>query len=374
MEYPPVVRAIRKSLLYASSGFTNHDLRFIKTFTDEGWKVFFLRFDALQLQSCSESMPEGVVEIDWIGTKEAITDHNFIEFLKNFDLLTQDIVPDLVVAGPIPVIGFLATQSSTAPVILISWASDLLLDIHKSQKEFRQAQIAISKANGIIVDCKTVAFIVEELGGQREKIFLIPWGITLNDFPPGPTRISDGVFKIVSVRSLEKIYDVQTLIRAAADLRLLDPKFEFQMTIVGNGSEQPFLKDLAEDLGVNDFVDWSPRINEKDLRQLILDHDLYVSTSSSDGSSISMLQALCVGQLVLVSNLETNLEWIEVGWNGWVFDLGDSRHLAEKILEVAKFEPKEDIRVKAPLLIHERANWEFNKRELALFLVNSVTG
>ena len=86
-----------------------------------------------------------------------------------------------------------------------------------------------------------------------------------------------------------------------------------------------------------------------------------------------MLQALCVGQLVLVSNLETNLEWIEVGWNGWVFDLGDSRHLARRILEVAKFEPKNDIRANAPLLIHERANWDLNKRELALFLVNAVT-
>jgi glycosyltransferase involved in cell wall biosynthesis len=86
-----------------------------------------------------------------------------------------------------------------------------------------------------------------------------------------------------------------------------------------------------------------------------------------------MLQALSLGQLVLVSNLESNLEWIEAGWNGWVFDLGDSRHLAEKILEVAKFEQKEDIRENAPLLIHERANWDVNKRELALFLVNSVT-
>lgn len=365
--------AIKKSLLYASSGFTNHDLRFIRTFTDDGWKVFFLRFDGLQLQSCSETLPKGVVEIDWIGTKEVISDHNYSEFLKDFDLLTQDIVPDLVVAGPIPVIGFVATQSSTAPVILISWAFDLLLDIHKSQKEFRQAQIAISKAHGIIVDCKTVASIVEELGGQRGKIFTIPWGITLEDFPPGPTRISDGVFKIVSVRSLEKIYDVQTLIRAAAELRLLDPKFEFRITIVGTGSELPLLKNLAEDLGVKEFVDWSPRINEEDIRSLILEHDLYVSTSSSDGSSISMLQALCVGQLVLVSNLESNLEWIEAGWNGWVFDLGDPQQLARKILKVAKFEQKENIRVNAPLLIHERANWDVNKRELALFLANSVT-
>jgi glycosyltransferase involved in cell wall biosynthesis len=373
VEYPPEVSAIKKSLLYASSGFTNHDLRFIRTFADEGWQVFFLRFDGLQLQSCSETLPKEVVEIDWIGSKEVISDHNYSEFLMDFDLLTQDIVPDLIVAGPIPVIGFLATQSSTAPVILISWAFDLLLDIHKSQKEFRQAQIAISKANGIIVDCKTVASIVEELGGQREKIFSIPWGITLEDFSPGPTRIFDGVFKIVSVRSLEKIYDVQTLIRAAAELRVLDPKFEFQITIVGTGSELPLLKNLAKDLGVKDFVDWSPRINEEDLRSLIVEHDLYVSTSSSDGSSISMLQALCVGQLVLVSNLESNLEWIEVGWNGWVFDLGDSRQLAEKILEVAKFEQKEVIRVNAPLLIHERANWDVNKRELALFLVNSVT-
>jgi glycosyltransferase involved in cell wall biosynthesis len=373
VEYPPEVNAIKKSLLYASSGLTNHDLRFIRTFTDEGWKVFFLRFDGLQLQSCSETLPKGAVEIDWIGTKEVISDNNYIEFLKNFDFLTQDIVPDLVVAGPIPVIGFLATQSSTAPVILISWAFDLLLDIHNSQKEFRQAQIAISEAHGIIVDCKTVASIVEELGGQREKIFSIPWGITLEDFPPGPTRISDGVFKIVSVRSLEKIYDVQTLIRAAAELRLLDPKFEFQITIVGTGSELPLLKNLADNLGVKDFVDWAPRIKEEELRSLILEHDLYVSTSSSDGSSISMLQALCVGQLVLVSNLESNLEWIEAGWNGWVFDLGNSRQLAEKILEVAKFEQKEDVRVNAPLLIHQRANWNVNKRELAQFLVNSVT-
>ncbi len=373
MEHSSIGIAFGKKLLYASASFSTHDLRFLNSFVENGWHVIFARFDGLQQQLCTDGVPDGVDQVEWVGTREKLADSNLFEFHSGFRRLVQDLTPDLILAGPIPNIGFIATQITSVPVVLISWASDLLCDIHLSINNLEQAQYAISRSSGIIADCQTVAKIAENLGGQKSKMLTMPWGISLEKFTVGKSRVADGVFRVVSVRSLEEIYDVKTLLFAVAYLRKVQPTFKFVVSIVGSGTEELHLKELARTLNLDDFVEWSPRINEDDLRTLILKHDLYISTSKSDGSSISMLQALAIGQLVLVSNIPSNLEWIIDGWNGWVFDVGDSEHLARQIFEISEYQFKADISARTPSLVQERADWQVNQRRLTEFLIGCLT-
>ena len=51
--------------------------------------------------------------------------------------------------------------------------------------------------------------------------------------------------------------------------------------------------------------------------------DLYLSASHSDGSSVSLMEALGCGLPVLVSDIPGNREWVTDGEQGWLFPDGD---------------------------------------------------
>ena len=85
--------------------------------------------------------------------------------------------------------------------------------------------------------------------------------------------------------------------------------------------------------------------------------DLYLSASHSDGSSVSLMEALACGRPVLVSDIPGNREWIENSPAGWLFPDGDDAALAEGILkayrERTEFEAQPAMR---------RANWPKSAR------------
>jgi glycosyltransferase involved in cell wall biosynthesis len=249
----------------------------------------------------------------------------------------------------------------------MSWASDLLFDIHQSAEELSRAKTAIHASVGIIVDSNIISNIAVDLGSDRANILICPWGIELEDFQPGSPRVPDGIFRILSLRSLESIYDLETLIRSVSLLKN-SKEFFVRATIIGDGSEKESLLKLAETLEVADQIDWLPQVPESAIAHALHSHDLYVSTSRSDGSSISMLQALSTGQLVLVSDIASNQEWITDNWNGWLFQVGNPKNLAAKIVEIANSRTSDLIRSRAPVEVQTRANWVINQEKVCQFI------
>jgi glycosyltransferase involved in cell wall biosynthesis len=59
--------------------------------------------------------------------------------------------------------------------------------------------------------------------------------------------------------------------------------------------------------------------------------DVYVSASSSDGTSSSLLEAMASGLYPVVSDITANRPWVEHGKNGLLFAVGDAASLAEAL-------------------------------------------
>ena len=93
--------------------------------------------------------------------------------------------------------------------------------------------------------------------------------------------------------------------------------------------------------------------------------DLYLSASHSDGSSISLLEALATGLPALVSDIPGNLEWIQDGVQGWTFPKGNIAALTQALIHsVDAREALPEMRRAARALAEARADWELNFRQL----------
>ncbi len=131
------------------------------------------------------------------------------------------------------------------------------------------------------------------------------------------------------VGRLVDVKRVDLLIEAVSYLRKMG--IEINATIVGDGELKEDLIAFSENLGVREnisFVGWVS--NVKDYLESI---DIFVLASESEGSPISLLEAMAVGKPCIVSNLRSlrNLTGIDCVR---FFRKGDSMHLAKIIYEL----------------------------------------
>jgi len=94
--------------------------------------------------------------------------------------------------------------------------------------------------------------------------------------------------------------------------------------------------------------------------------DVYVSASESDGSSVSLLEALATGLACVVTDIESNAEWVVDGENGWRARSGDAQEFASRLLRAASLSASERdaMRERNRRVAVERADWSRNVRRL----------
>jgi glycosyltransferase involved in cell wall biosynthesis len=189
--------------------------------------------------------------------------------------------------------------------------------------------------------------VMKRLGVSSEKISLIHFGIDTKKFSPMQKNeklkarlgINDSP-TVVSLRNLNLLYDVESLIKSAPLVLKEIPKTKF--IIAGKGSEEEKLRELTKSLGIADNVKFIGFIPNDELPQYLNTMDVYVSTSLSDaGIAASTAEAMACGLPVIVTDVADNKKWVEDGVNGFVIQMKDPKSLAEKIIYLLK---NEDIR------------------------------
>jgi glycosyltransferase involved in cell wall biosynthesis len=93
--------------------------------------------------------------------------------------------------------------------------------------------------------------------------------------------------------------------------------------------------------------------------------DIYVSTSFSDGTSASLLEAMACSLAPVVTGIDGNKEWVEDGVNGLLVPVANSEKLAEKILLLTNdYKLSRILEVKAEETVRKRVNWQKNMQQL----------
>ncbi len=157
---------------------------------------------------------------------------------------------------------------------------------------------------------------------------VISSGVDEAFFRIAPNRSSKTV---LHTRALEKVYDVETLIRAVP--LVIRQKPEAHFVIAGTGSHEQGLKGMAHDLGVAPNVDFMGAVSHETIAKLIEQASVYVSSATADGTSIALMEAMAAGLLPVVSDIEANRLLVDHGRDGYLFSPGDEKDLSQKLLD-----------------------------------------
>jgi len=292
---------------------------------------------------------------------------NFIKKLLYLKRVIKKVNPDIIHAGWIQEDGYFAALSNFHPLVLMPWGSDIFTRPQMNKKQMLITKYTLSKVDKIICDCEAVKKRVIEISGKDEnKIAIFRWGVDLNLF--NPRNINKEILKkigwddkkiVISTRSFEEIYGLEYIAKAVPKIIKEEPDARF--IFCGEGSEKEKIVKIVKDLGMKNYVHFAGYVEPLDLPLYLNSADIYISSSLSDGTSISLLEAFACGKPVVVTDVPSNLEWVKDGENGSIVPRRDSEILADKIITILK---NEDTRRKMGHknieIVRERADWNKN--------------
>lgn len=351
------------TLLYFSNGYTTHDRRFLESFIAAGYEVHFLRLTTKQLDG--RSLPNGVREVSWRG---AASPAGLLEIIEG-------IHPDAVLAGPVQTAAHLVTQIGFRHLITMSWGSDILVDAERDESSHAVTQFTLQNSSAAFGDCLAVRYKIRELGDVPDnRIVTFPWGIDHGQFHPRASASKlrqelgwDDAPVLISTRTWEPLYSIHTLVEAFAALRQDFPAS--RLLLLGDGSQDAGLRAQISTLGLSEYVHAPGRITYDALPDYFNLADVYVSTALSDGSSLSLLEAMACGLPAIVTAGYGNLEWVQPGRNGWLVPPSDAAALSNALREALSNAPlRHSMGRSNAALVREKADWTKNFPQLLALL------
>ncbi len=250
--------------------------------------------------------------------------------------LINEIKPDIVHAHYLTVYGLLGVLANYHPIYISIWGSDLWIESRGLMKYI--SRYVVRKADGIHCDGQNVFDEIVTFEKKPDKIAIIHYGTDIEKFKPiiqdknaKPSLGCSDCIAVISIRALEPIYDIATLINAIPEVVKNHPSARF--FIAGKGSEENNLKSLAESLGIKENVHFIGNIPNDKLPLYFSESDIYVSTSLSDGGlAASTAEAMASELPVIITDFGDNSKWISDGVNGYLIPLKSPGALAERIL------------------------------------------
>ena len=137
-------------------------------------------------------------------------------------------------------------------------------------------------------------------------IKIIANGINTEKFHP-TEQINTKELKLITVGRLSPSKRFDLLLKSISQLK----NKHLKLTIVGGGSEEKYLKTLTAKLNLESIVSFTGRITTENMPQTYNNHNIYISTSSSEGMSNAMLEAMASGLAVISLEVEGTQELLD---------------------------------------------------------------
>ena len=269
-------------------------------------------------------------------------------------------------AIPTGLIGVWAGRLLKKPTVVTIHGSDFRMATERLSFLTKIFLYVCQRANQVMCVSELQRKEIQKMGIKAEKISTLPMGIDEPFLEAGKKRAekSNGQpHTVLSNRNLLPLYNVSLLIRAIPKVIKEQPYTKF--FIAGDGSDRKDLEKEVDSLNLGSSVQFLGHLPHEKMAELLSQADIYVSTSLSDGTSVSLLEAMGSGAFPIVTDIPANREWIVDGRNGFLVPVDQAEILADRIVNAIR---DRDLlgksRTENFIIAQKKAFWPANIRKL----------
>ena len=366
-----------KILILADPAST-HTSKWVNSLSEAGIKVLLLG-----MSEYDKSLYNKNIDIEILNNFTGIKGKASGSYLKLLYITAYPFVkkiiksfkPDLIHSHYASSYGLLGALVNYHPFLISVWGTDIYNFPRKSILHRNQLKFVFSRADQIFSTSKAMAIETNKYTGKDIKV--IPFGIDTKVFSPTKVKriFNDDDIVIGTIKTLEADYGIEYLIKAFFILKKEYPALPIKLLIIGKGSLEKKLKDLARDLiqcGDAIFTGYIP-YTEVYLYHNMIDIEVFPSLNESFGTSVA--EASACGNPVIISDVGGMPEIIEEDITGIKVKAGDELSLAKAIGSLIM---NKDKRIKMGLMGRERIkkyfNWQDNVETMISCYKNILIG
>lgn len=309
---------MKKKLVFIAPANSVHSKKWIESFLNSKFKIYWISFYKKSIDIHDD------IEFYEIRTNLI---YSYFKLRKLLNKINPEIVHYHYLGFQLFLIPFLKIKN----LITSPWGSDIKFTTKKTIKGYFISKI-FNKSKSITVDADFMFNEVKKFEKNNlSKVNRINYGTDIKFFKFN-SKNKENVFKIISLRNHEEIYDIDKLILASSILK--EKNLNISINIFGSGSQSDSLKNLVKKLSLEDIITFSGGYEYSKLPKLLHEYDLYISTSVSDaGLSASTSEAMSSGVSVLTADNSENPFWMNDNC-GFLFKTSSVDDLVIKIDEI----------------------------------------
>jgi L-malate glycosyltransferase len=242
----------------------------------------------------------------------------------------------------------------------ISWATDVMVTAAASTEALATMAATVAGLDLIVTDNYATENALIALGAEPSSVCRIPWGpqdgvgasAKRSDF-----GIADETRVILYPRSIEPHYQPEVFLDALE--MVVASSSDVVAVLIDSGSQVEAFKEWVSQKGLGRHIVWQPVRPSADFAGLMALADVVVVTTVTDGTSVTVMDAMAQGIPVVASLTNGSAEWLMDGVTGWTFPVGDASALARALDRVlsAKEETRRLITANAQRLVAHKAGW-----------------
>lgn len=264
-----------------------------------------------------------------INASSRSTKLNYFSYLRTLKEAIRNYKPDVLHAHYASSYGLIGALSGFHPYIISSWGTDVMRFPQKNGINKRLLKYNFKKADVLCATSNTIKFYIHHVIDKPVEV--IPFGVDLNDFKPKKVKsvFNETDFVIGSIKPLEKVYNIDILIKAFATLA---PKFsDLKLFIIGEGTQEHELKELCVKLGIEKRVVFTGRINFAEISNYFNMLSVLVNISDYESFGVSVIEAMACERPVIVTNVGGLKEIVENDTFGSLVEVGNVNQTAVAI-------------------------------------------
>jgi len=317
-------------LLLIADGRSIHTQRWAEYFAQKGHVVHLITYDPMN--RTLPGVTEHVLSSRWNNLYLA-----FIPRQVRIRKIVQETHPDLIHAHFIAKYGFHLAGLSFTPTVVSAWGDDILILPKKSRIIYYYTRKILRVTNLVYAVSHDIRDrIIADFGIPESKVRYLPFGIDTDLFVQGEERKerNDTTIEVFSNRGFFPVYDNETLVRGFAKACNEDPRLH--LTLKGEGPEEQYIRDLIANLDLTDKVTFRKKTAYSEVPPDYRKADIFITTSLSDGTPVSVLEAMASGLPCIATAVGGIPEWVNDDISGFLIEPRSPEQVADAILTLAR--------------------------------------
>lgn len=335
-------------ILYLSNGQSIHARRRVEYLVRQGHKLFFY--------SLHPSGIKGAIDISPTSPFPYLPKAFVALYYVKLLLTTLAIRPDIIQVSYLTPVSALATLIGFKKVVITAWGGDLLKEQGAMPSWWSELLVkgALKRAAYLTMVSKELGTIASTITKGKVPVRVLRYGINTALFKKRTNTaeikkllsVSENDVLIISPRWPLEIYNLQCIVDSIPKIlgHFPNAKFVFK-------KEGPYkspvvdlylgrLKQRIAELKIQDAIRWIPTVSEDDMVKIFNVAHVIVSVPFSDGSPLSVLEAMSCGKPVICSNLPSLREIINHNVNGMLVDATSADLLSDAIIQLLSNKPE----------------------------------